>query len=349
MFESNPGKKWLARCVAFFVCGVLVFGITACGVKQKVSVWPLLTPRADASTEQLIAEVNRLASVKSIRGKVDIEFEDNSFAESGIAEKYKRADGMVVVQRPGRISLKIQIPFVGTSIAEMTSNGEQFRVAVLQGDEKYRRFVSGTNDNVYARLPSNDHATSNGTNGIKDPAMTEQRAVSVFSNLRPQHFTSALLVAPIDNPRSSGLLYSQTEAFEEESDTRPNAKKTARVIRGYYLLDELSAGSDGVAHVTRRFWFDRTGQIRLARLQTFEKDGSLETDIAFGEQRAFGETGQARLPMRVTLTRPREHYKLSLTYQSPEAVKLDQEYPETAFKLENKWGLPEVDLDKPKQ
>lgn len=349
MFESDSGKNWLARCVAFFVCGVLVLGVTSCGVKQKVSVWPLLTPRADASTEQLIAEVNRLAAVKSIRGKVDIEFEDNSFAESGIAEKYKRADGTVVVQRPGMISLKIQIPFVGTSIAEMTSNGDQFRVAVLQGDEKYRRFVFGTNAKVYARLPSNGPSAAGGTNGVKGEAMTEQRAVSVFSNLRPQHFTSALLVAPIDNARASGFLYSQTEVFEDEADTRPNAKKTARVIRGYYLLDELSAGDNGVAHVTRRFWFDRTGQIRLARLQTFENDGSLETDVTFGEQRAFGETGQTRLPMRVTLTRPREHYKLSLTYQTPEAVKLDQDYPETAFKLENKWGLPEVDLDKPKQ
>ena len=34
----------------------------------------------------------------------------------------------------------------------MTSNGETFRVAVLQGDEKYRRFVKGTNSAVYEKL-----------------------------------------------------------------------------------------------------------------------------------------------------------------------------------------------------
>ena len=37
----------------------------------------------------------------------------------------------------------------------MTSNGESFRVAVLQGDEKYRRFVKGTNNAVYEKLDMN--------------------------------------------------------------------------------------------------------------------------------------------------------------------------------------------------
>jgi hypothetical protein len=346
MFESIPDTYRLARCVAFFVCSALVFAVSSCTVKQKVAVWPLLSPRATASTPELIAEVNRLAQVKSIRGKVYLEFEDNSFAENGIAEKYKRADGTVVVQRPGQISLKIQIPFVGTSIAEMTSNGDQFRVAVLQGDQKYRKFVSGTNNKTYAKLPADGNG---GTDGHKEPVMTEQRAVSVFSNLRPQHFTSSLLLDPIKPATETGFIYSQTEVFEDEVDDRQGAKKGNRVVRGYYVLDELKADSSGAAKVTRRFWFDRTGGIRLARLQTFEADGTLETDVSFGAQQAFGETGQAKLPVRITLTRPREHYKLSLTYQTPETVKLDQEYPASAFVLENKWGLPEVNLDEPKQ
>lgn len=343
MFKSGPSKNRLARCVAFFICAAIVLAATGCNVKQKVAVWPLLSPRATATTEQLIAEVNRLAAVKSVRGKVYLEFEDTSFAESGIAEKYRRADGAVVVQRPGEINLKIQVPFVGTSIAEMTSNGEQFRVAVLQGEQKFRRFVSGTNSKVYGRMSSGN------ANGGNSAAQTEQRAVSVFSNLRPQHFTSALLIAAIKPAAETGFLYAQTEAFEEEADTRPNAKKNARVIRGYYILDELTPGPAGTAQVSRRFWFDRTGGIRLARLQTYQADGSIETDLALGEQKPFGENGAVQLPVRVTLTRPQEHYKLSLTYQTPEAVQLDQEYPESAFNLVNRWDLPEEDLDKPKQ
>ena len=84
---------------------------------------PLLGPLADATTSDLSAEVNRYASVRSIRGKIDIQIEDTSFAESGLAEKYRTADGTVYLQRPGQIYLKIQAPFVGTNIAEMTSDG----------------------------------------------------------------------------------------------------------------------------------------------------------------------------------------------------------------------------------
>ena len=56
------------------------------------------------------------------------------------------------MQRPGNIYLIIQVPFIAKDIAQMTSNGESFRVAVLQGEEKYRRFVKGTNSATYEKM-----------------------------------------------------------------------------------------------------------------------------------------------------------------------------------------------------
>ena len=125
------------------------------GTRKQVQVPPMLTPIVEANRAQLMTEVNRLAAVKSIRGKVDITFEDTSFAEAGIAEKYKQADGTITLQRPGKVYLIIQVPFIATDIAQMTSDGESFRVAVLQGDEKYRRFVKGTNSAIYEKLGLN--------------------------------------------------------------------------------------------------------------------------------------------------------------------------------------------------
>ena len=125
------------------------------GTRKKVQVPQLLAPLAQADTTHLIAEVNRLASTESIRGKVDIEFEDTSFAEVGIAEKYRQADGSVTLQRPGMIYLVISVPFIARDIAQMTSNGQTFRVAVLEGDQKYRRFVKGTNAATYEPLEVN--------------------------------------------------------------------------------------------------------------------------------------------------------------------------------------------------
>lgn len=311
------------------------------GIKRKVAVTPLLGPLSDAGTTELINEANRLAALRSIRGKIDIQIEDTSFAESGVAEKYRTADGTVYLQRPGQIYLKIQAPFVGTNIAEMTSDGERFRVAVLQGDEKYKRFVRGTNNAVYPKLEMDDprprDKDKKGQNG--------GRTVSTLSNLRPQHFTEALLISPILPRTETGMVYVRSEFYQEEADTRPRAKKGERVVRGYYLLDELAPGGETGARMLRRFWFDRVGGIRLARLQTFDKAGMLDSDVSYNDPKNFGEDGRLVMPARIELTRPHDRYKLSVSYQSPEAVVFDREYQPNVFLLENKWQLPEVDLD----
>ncbi|MCV5926828.1 hypothetical protein OFO11_33555, partial [Escherichia coli] len=79
-----------------------------------------------------MAEVNRFAAVSSLRAKMDLKFEDNSFAQFGSKEIYRSADGEIVVQRPAKIYLKVQVPIIKTDVAQMTSDGEKFRVAILQ-------------------------------------------------------------------------------------------------------------------------------------------------------------------------------------------------------------------------
>jgi hypothetical protein len=95
----------------------------------------------------------------------------------------------------------------------------------------------------------------------------------------------------------------------------------------------------------RRFWFDRVAGIRLARLQSFDNQGLLITDVAYWDEKPFGEAAQLRLPSRIEITRPHDHYKLSIAYQSPATTDIDREFQPEAFVLENRWQLPEVDLD----
>src|SRR5215813_1750560 len=133
---------------------------SACSlVHKQVSTEKLLTPLSDADTSALISAVNRLTGVRTIRGRVDIQFEDTSFATSGIAEKYRTADGSIILQRPGKVFLAIQGP-LAIDIAQMTSDGERFRIAILKGDEKYRRFVSGTNNAAYSKLDMDGNSNS---------------------------------------------------------------------------------------------------------------------------------------------------------------------------------------------
>src|SRR6266446_8720102 len=141
------------RLVITLALAIILPVAMACHIVHKpVEVEKLLTPLSEADTTQLITAVNNLSSVRSIHGKVDIQFEDTSFATSGIAEKYRTADGSITLQRPAKVYLVVQGPLAIGDVAQMTSDGEHFRIAVLKGDEKYHRFVRGTNNANYRKL-----------------------------------------------------------------------------------------------------------------------------------------------------------------------------------------------------
>ncbi len=328
------GSRFLLSVL--LLSAVLLTGCGILGTKRKIEVPQLLTPRSEASKNELIQAVNRLATVKSIHGKVDIQFEDTSFASSGVADQYRLVDGTITLQRPGQIYLLIQFTFV--DIAAMASDGEHFRVAVLQGDEKYRRFVKGTNNANYKKLPAEVDPTPQ-----DNKPKSEKEAVNALSNLRPQHLTDAFMIRPIEP--NSAFTYSQSEFFQEEADNRSRAKKGTRVVRSYYLLEEFAQPAAGDARVMRRFWFDRVGGIRLARVQTFDDNGRLITDVSYYNEKTLGSSTTASLPSRVEITRPQDEYKLSISYQDSGSVELNRDIPPRVFVLENKWGLTEVDLD----
>lgn len=327
------------RLLLAVLVGFSLVPTTGCGLfgaKKKIQVPQLLTPVTEVGRDRLIQEVNRLSTVTSIHGKIDIQFEDTSFATYGIADQYRLVDGDITVQRPGKIYLIIQ--FLLVDLAQMTSDGEQFRVAVLKGDDKYQRFIKGTNSAVYKKLeePAKPEPKKNQKKG-------EKETVSALSNLRPQHLTDAFMIRPIDP--NGPLIYAQSEFFLEEPDTRRGAQKNARVMRPYYVLDEFSQPQGGQAKLLRRLWFDRVSGIRLARIQSFDDAGSLITDVAYYNEKQLGAGPTASLPSRIEITRPQDQYKLNITYQDAGSVLLNRPYEPPVFVLQNKWGLEEVDLD----
>ncbi len=322
----------------FFLLLVTAIFLSGCVSVKRPDTTPTLLKTEDAAQSDLMAEVNRFAKVASMRAKMDLKFEDNSFAQFGSKEVYRSADGEVVVQRPANILLKVSIPVIKTDVAQMTSDGEKFRVAILQdgGSGKYKKFVIGSNSADYSKLQKTlDDANGDGT---------ARQNVNAFANLRPQHFTDAMLVRPTDE----GHLYTRSTIFQVEIDeTLPKKSPLRRVTRGYYLLDEFVKATSGELIISRRFWFDRVGGIRLARQQLFDMRGEIESDIVYGAEGNLTNTGEyTRLPLQIVVTRPQEKYSMKLTYQTPEAVTIGKTYPATAFVLQNTWELEEVDLDK---
>ncbi len=306
-------------------------------VKQDKATARLLKVE-DASQAQLMSEIDRYARVDSMRAKMDLSFEDNSFAEFGSKEVYRQADGEVVVQRPGMILLKVQVPIIKSDVAQMTSDGAQFRVAILQdgGSGKYKKFIKGTNTADYSKLQK---TLSNEAGG---DATVAKENLNAFSNLRPQHFTDAMLV----RPTSPEYVYAQSTIYEVEEDRTVQKKSPIRTVtRGYYLLDEYAKAGDSLK-IIRRFWFDRVGTVRLARQQIFDAAGEIESDIVYGKEgNLTASGGYANLPLEIQVTRPKERYSMKLTYQTPEDVLIGHRFPADAFVLKNTWKLEEVDLD----
>ena len=319
-----------------FLLSLLIFFLNGCSFKTPVDR-PTLLKAENSDQAALMNIVDRFARVNSMRAKMNLKFEDNSYAENGIAEKYKTADGEIVVQRPANILLKVQIPIIHTDIVQMTSDGEKFRVAILEDGAggKYRNFVLGTNDADYSPLQKE----------AQDLSGDIKKSVNAFSSLRPQHFTDALLVRPIDKDNYS---YLTSTINQEEFDLSADRKSPLRWnLRGYYLLDEMKRGEDGTMKITRRFWFDRVGAIRLARQQIFDENDEIESDIVYGKEGNLTDTGDYNnLPLRIEVTRPKEKYKMSLEYQTPATVDIGKTYKPEVFVLKNSWDLPEIDLNK---
>jgi hypothetical protein len=240
----------------------------------------------------------------------------------------------------------VQVPVIGTKVAEMSSTGERFWAAVYQGDEKYRRFATGRNAAQYERLEANGAGAPLDCNlsGRRREEAMQRATVSALSSLRPQHLTDAVLVPPVSFDDTKHV-YAQAETYEEEADSRPGAKKGARVVRGYYVMSELELVAQNRARVTRRFWFDRVGTLRLSRVQIYGDRGQLITDVLYSDPQPFGEEGRLRLPAQVELTRPQDHYSIRIAFQDPGAVKVDQQYDPEIFVLKNSSNLQEVDLD----
>ena len=344
--QKKSGAVRPAWAVAVLGAALLLSGCGVFSPKTRIAVPQPLTPLVEADMARMFEEINRLGAVRSLNGRVDIQFLDTSYAECGLAEKYRTADGRLVVQRPGQVYLIVQVPVVGTKVAEMSSTGERFWAAVYQGSERYRRFVTGTNAAQYERVNGGEAGTSPDceAGGRRREEAMQRATVSALSSLRPQHLTDAMLVPPVSF-EDARRVYAQAETYEEEPDTRPGAKRGARVVRGYYILSELELLTQNRARVTRRFWFDRVGSLRLARVQVYGERGQLVTDVVYSQPQPFGEGGLLRLPAQVELTRPQDHYSIRIAFQDPGSVKVDEPYDPEIFVLKNASNLPEVNLD----
>jgi hypothetical protein len=337
MIEANPNRScprlrpmlrsfltvcWLAFSLLLVSCASLV------KYKDESIPQPLM-PVAEADFEALVAQLKLFTDIESMRAtRISMKFVDVE-----AAERYRgAADATVVLKRPSSVRLIIQVPVAKTKLAEMVSDTEHFKVAIYY--DKYKRFLLGTNNADYSRWREK----------LRDKKEAQQ---SGFINARPFHFTDALLVRPLQVGKV-GFIYNVQEELSEEPDTRPGAKKNARVIRSFYVVSEMEItdSTKNIGFLKRRFWFDRNSELQLKRQQVFDAKGRLITDVWYANYLKLNSDSPILRPSVIEVRRPYDKYSAELNLLTDSTEFNVEDLPATAFVLENDQKLPETDLDK---
>jgi hypothetical protein len=167
---------WATLAAISYGCG------GGAAVSTKTTVAPSAKPVVkDATQEQLLDAYNRMAQgVESVNATVELRPTAGS-KYSGVIEEYHEVKAFLLAVRPADIRVIGQAPVIGTTIFDMASDGEMFRVSIPSKN----KFLVGR---VAAERASN----------------------KPIENLRPQHLLEALLWPEIRKE--------ETVLFEEFND-----------------------------------------------------------------------------------------------------------------------------------
>jgi hypothetical protein len=171
-------------------------------ISTKTAVAPNAKPVVkDATREELLAQYNQMAlGVKSVNATVELRPTAGS-KYSGVIEEYHEVKAFLLAARPAEIRVIGQAPVVGTTVFDMASDGEAFRVSIPSKS----KFLVG-------------------------PVAVERASSKPIENLRPQHLLEALLWPEIRKE--------ETVLFEEFNDETARYY-VLTVLRGGYRTEIL--------------------------------------------------------------------------------------------------------------
>jgi len=157
---------------------------------------------------------------------------------------------------------------------------------------------------------------------ITGPARFEKKAEKPIENLRPQHLVDALFWREI----SQGA----PVVFEEMEDASGRA----------YLLTVLRrSDSEGNFIIESNIRFDRS-DLNVSEIENFTGEGILTSVSRYSDWQA---AGPARFPHSITVSRPRDDYKLAIQIKK---LALNETIAPERFRLEQPAGSELVEVGK---
>jgi hypothetical protein len=227
----------------------------------------------DATREELFEAYNLIAhGTKTLNATVELKPTAGS-KYSGVIDQYHEVKAFLLAARPAEIRVIGQAPVIGTTVFDMASDGETFRVSIPSKN----KFLVG-------------------------PVALDRTSSKPIENLRPQHLMEALLWPEIRKEESVTL-----REFNDE-----NARYyVLTVLRGGYQVEVLREiwFDRSNLQVARMQTFGPKGvllsDVRLAEWQPLDgTTGQLAS--------ATPANGAAAFPRAIRIARPHDDYKLDL-------------------------------------
>jgi hypothetical protein len=228
----------------------------------------------DATREELLEKFNSTAgSIHSLNATVELKPTAGS-RYSGIIEEYHEVKAFLLAERPANIRVIGQAPVIGTTVFDMASDSQEFRVSIPSKN----KFLIG-------------------------PVALEHAGSKPIENLRPQHLLDALLWPEIRKQ--------ETVLFEEFNDETARYY-VLTVLRGGYQTEILRKiwFDRTVLEVARLQSFGPRGillsDIHFSNWQTVDAakpaPGTSATALAANQQ----------FPRSIRIERPHDDYRLDL-------------------------------------
>ena len=196
----------MRRVKTCLVLATLAANSCGCGSRNGVKGHTELTPSQrsvakDATREELFEAYNLIArSTKTLNATVELKPTAGS-KFSVLIDEYHEVKAFILAVRPTEIRVIGQAPVIGTTVFDMASDGETFRVSI----PPKKKFLVG-------------------------PVAVERSSSKPIENLRPQHLLDALLWPEIRKEESVTL-----REYNEE-----NARYyILTVLRGGYQVEVL--------------------------------------------------------------------------------------------------------------
>lgn len=264
-------KRSCAWGVFWLAAAIFVAG---CATRHPAAAPPSGPPARllTATRQQLVTSYNDQAnSIHSLNTSVSMKLTAGT-AYSGVIKQYHEISGFILAQKPANIRVIGQAPIVGTTIFDMVSDGATFHMYI-------------PSKNMF----------------LEGPANLQRESAKPIENLRPQHLVQAVFCTPISV--NAPVLFQAGDDLESR----------------YYILTVVAGAAAGNSSATgpsapenwqieRRIWFDRT-DLSVARVQIYDPDGNVTSDMRYAQWHAFGTV---RFAQEVEITRPAEHYGLRI-------------------------------------